>query len=290
MEKDFRIAIIGLGLIGGSLAYALKGFKKCVIAGCDIDSETRRLALKNKAVNFVYEKAGDAIENSDVVFFCTYPDSIHKIIEINAHRFKTGAGISAVCGVKSSVSESICSVLPEGVDYVGGHPMAGKEMDGFVNASSELFWMSGYIITPVKTSKKESVELIREIAKYIGSTRITIASPEEHDSVIAYTSDLMHIAASALCLSYPEKMNRAYTAGSFRDCTRVARINPKLWSELFLANRKNVLNEIDRLIENLSEIRYCIDNSQSDELYELLDKVCKNKITMQEKEPEPWKN
>lgn len=150
--------------------------------------------------------------------------------------------------------------------------------------------MSGYIITPVKTSKKESVELIREIAKYIGSTRITIASPEEHDSVIAYTSDLMHIAASALCLSYPEKMNRAYTAGSFRDCTRVARINPKLWSELFLANRKNVLNEIDRLIENLSEIRYCIDNSQSDELYELLDKVCKNKITMQEKEPEPWKN
>ena len=180
--------------------------------------------------------------------------------------------------------------LPEGVDYVGGHPMAGKEMDGFVNASSELFWMSGYIITPVKTSKKESVELIREIAKYIGSTRITIASPEEHDSVIAYTSDLMHIAASALCLSYPEKMNRAYTAGSFRDCTRVARINPKLWSELFLANRKNVLNEIDRLIENLSEIRYCIDNSQSDELYELLDKVCKNKITMQEKEPEPWKN
>ena len=224
------------------------------------------------------------------MFFCTYPDSIHKIIEINAHRFKTGAVISDVCGVKSSVSESICSVLPEGVDYVGGHPMAGKEMDGFVNASSELFWMSGYIITPVKTSKKESVELIREIAKYIGSTRITIASPEEHDSVIAYTSDLMHIAASALCLSYPEKMNRAYTAGSFRDCTRVARINPKLWSELFLANRKNVLNEIDRLIENLSEIRYCIDNSQSDELYELLDKVCKNKITMQEKEPEPWKN
>ena len=112
MEKDFRIAIIGLGLIGGSLAYALKGFKKCVIAGCDIDSETRRLALKNKAVNFVYEKAGDAIENSDVVFFCTYPDSIHKIIEINAHRFKTGAVISDVCGVKSSVSESICSVLP----------------------------------------------------------------------------------------------------------------------------------------------------------------------------------
>ena len=107
--------------------------------------------------------------------------------------------------------------------------------------------MSGYIITPVKTSKKESVELIREIAKYIGSTRITIASPEEHDSVIAYTSDLMHIAASALCLSYPEKMNRAYTAGSFRDCTRVARINPKLWSELFLANRKNVLNGIDPL-------------------------------------------
>lgn len=290
MDKEFRIAIIGLGLIGGSLAYALKGFKNCVIAGCDIDSETRRLALKNKAVNLAYEDAGDAIENSDVIIFCTYPDSIHKIIENNASRFKTGAVISDVCGVKTSVSESICSVLPNGVDYVGGHPMAGKEVEGFVNASSELFWMSGYIITPVKSSKEASVELIREIAKYIGSTRITIASPEEHDSVVAYTSDLMHVAASALCLSYPEKMNRAYTAGSFRDCTRVARINPQLWSELFLANKENVVNEIDRLVDNLSEIRYCIDNSQSKELYELLNKVYKNKITMQEKEPEPWKN
>ena len=150
LERKYKIGVeiwrrnLGLQLSDLDLSEVhwrmpLKGFKKCVIAGCDIDSETRRLALKNKAVNFIYEEAGDAIENSDVVFFCTYPDSIHKIIEINAHRFKTGAVISDVCGVKSSVSESICSVLPEGVDYVGGHPMAGKEVDGFVNASSELF-------------------------------------------------------------------------------------------------------------------------------------------------------
>ena len=286
MESDFRIAVIGLGLIGGSLAYALKGYKNAEIVGCDTDIETRELAIKNKAVSAVFEDAGDAIESSDVVFFCTYPKIIGKLIDDNRTRFKNGAVISDVCGVKSSVGEDIKRVLPDGVDYVGGHPMAGKEVEGFKNASSELFWMSGYIITPIESSKPESVELIKEMARYIGATRINTASPEEHDRVIAYTSDLMHISASALCLTYPQEMNRAYTAGAFRDCTRVARINPELWSELFLSNRENVIREADRLIENVQIIKDAVASGDKDKVKELLKTVCENKIAMQEKEPE----
>ncbi len=286
MESDFRIAVIGLGLIGGSLAYALKGFKNAEIVGCDVDPDTRRLALKNKAVSAVYDNAGDAIEGSDLVVFCTYPDIIGSLISENKIRFKPGAVVSDVCGVKTDTAKQICGALPEGVDYVGGHPMAGKEVEGFENASSELFWMSGFIITPVKGSKPDSIELVRDMAKYIGSTRIAMADPEEHDRVIAYTSDLMHAAAAALCLSYPPEMNRAYTAGAFRDCTRVARINGELWSSLFISNKNNVVSEIDRLINSLGRIRELVDSGDRENLKKLLNTVCENKITMQEKEPE----
>lgn len=286
MESDFKIAVIGLGLIGGSLAYALKGFKRAEIVGCDISPNTRGLAVKNKAVSAAYDNAGDAIEGSDLVIFCTYPDIIESLISENRGRFKSGAVVSDVCGVKTDIAKQICGALPEGIDYVGGHPMAGKEVDGFKNASSELFWMSGFIITPVAGSKPSSIELIRDMAKYIGSTRIAMASPEEHDRVIAYTSDLMHVAASALCLSYPPEMNRAYTAGAFRDCTRVARINGELWSSLFISNKDNVVSEIDRLTNSLGRIRQLVDSGNRDKLKKLLNTVCENKITMQEKEPE----
>lgn len=285
MESDFKVAVIGLGLIGGSMAYALRGFRKAEIVGCDTDAETRRLAVKNKAVSRVFDSPGDAIDGSDVVIFCTYPDSIGGLIDDNRLRFKKGAVISDVCGVKRTVAAEIKRVLPDGVDYVGGHPMAGKEVEGFKNASPELFWMCGYIVTPTEISKPESVKLIKEIAHYIGATRITEASPEEHDRVIAYTSDLMHISASALCLTYPEEMNRAYTAGAFRDCTRVARINPGLWSELFLSNRENVVSEAERLINNITAIKNAIEAGDKAEIERLLSTVCENKITMQNKEP-----
>ncbi len=286
MESDFKVAVIGLGLIGGSLAYALRGFRRALITGCDINPKTRAAALKNKAVSEVYDNAGDAIEGADLVVFCTYPDSIGGLIDENRARFKKGAVVSEVCGVKSGVSRRIRAALPDGVDYVGGHPMAGKEVDGFENASSELFWMSGFIITPDKNSKESSIALLREMAKYIGATRIAMADPDEHDRVIAYTSDLMHVAASALCLDYPPEMNRAYTAGAFRDCTRVARINGELWSSLFISNKKNVVSEIDRLIGSLEKIRVLVEKADRENLEKLLNTVCENKITMQEKEPE----
>lgn len=285
MNSDFKITIIGLGLIGGSMAYALKGFKNAHIVGCDKDGGIRAQALYNKAVDEVYEDAGEAIDDADLVIVCTYPDSIVKIIEKNKRHFKKGSVITDVCGVKTKISEEICRILPEDTDYVGCHPMAGKETDGFINASAELFWMTGFIIVPPKGAKPKSIELLNGVAKYIGATRITYASPEEHDSIIAYTSDLMHISAAALCLDYNKKMNRAYTAGAFRDCTRIAHLAPELWTELFIANSKYTIKEIDRFINSLNRLRDAIADNNRAGLTEMLEQVRENKEVMQITEP-----
>lgn len=146
--------------------------------------------------------------------------------------------------------------------------------------------MTGFIITPSKTAKPQSIALIHEMAHYIGATRITQASPKEHDSVIAYTSDLMHIAAAGLCLDYHPNMNRAYTAGAFRDCTRIANINPELWTELFLSNGENTVKEIDRYLESLCKLRSAIAQKDGDKLRTLLTQVRENKAAMQNREPQ----
>ena len=286
MEREFKIAVIGLGLIGGSMAYALRGFRDAQITGCDVNPEIRKQALRKQAVDQAYDNAGDAIDGADLVILCTYPDLIPSLAAENRDRFKPGAAITDVCGVKTGIAQSLCAVLPEDVDYVGGHPMAGKEVEGFENATPELFWMTGFIITPVERSKRESVDLVYEMAHYIGATRITLAPPEEHDAVIAYTSDLMHVAAAGLCLDYHPKMNRAYTAGSFRDCTRIAVINPELWTELFLSNAAHTVAEIDRYLQSLGRLRRAIADRDGEALRALLSTVRANKLAMQEREPE----
>ena len=281
----FKIGIIGLGIIGGSMAYALNGFKSAQIYGCDIDPETRKKAILKGAVDKVSSNPSDAIENADLVILCTYPEMIVKTIAENKDLFKKGAVITDVCGVKTKLSGEIEKILPSGCEYVGGHPMAGKETHGFDSAAPELFGMCGFIITPTSSSTEKGVKLVTDMAKYIGATRICIASPKEHDSVIAYTSDLMHISASALCLKYNQNMNRAYTAGAFRDCTRIANINPELWSELFLQNRDFLLTELDQYIDSLVKFKEGILNCDRDELLKLLETVRENKLFMQTKEP-----
>ncbi|MBR5154965.1 MAG: prephenate dehydrogenase [Clostridia bacterium] len=285
-NSDFKIAVIGLGIIGGSMAYALNGFKNATIHGCDIDPDTRKKALERSAVHQVSPDAASAIENADLVVLCTYPEMIVNTIQKNLKIFKKGAIITDVCGVKTKLAQEIEEILPEGCQYVGGHPMAGKETHGFDSAAPELFGMCGYIITPSASSTNDGIGLIYQMAKYIGATRICVATPEEHDSVIAYTSDLMHISASALCLDYNKKMNRAYTAGAFRDCTRIANINPPLWTELFLENRNFLLEELGTYINSLNKFKIAIEEKNADELCKLLATVRENKLYMQEKEPE----
>lgn len=280
MESGFKIAIVGLGIIGGSVAYSLNGFKDGKIFGYDINPKTRAAAKASGAVDVICDSAGDAIENADLIILATYPKGIVKTVAENQNKFKCGAVITDICGVKTKLCEEMKKVLPKGVDYVGGHPMAGKEVDGFENASSDMFKGCGFIITPIEDSEQESIDLVLSMARYMGAERIAINTPKAHDEIIAYTSDLMHIAASALCLDYHEDMNLAYTAGAYRDCTRIAYINPELWTELFMENAENTVVEIDKLINSVTKLRNAINNRDAEGLCSLLTTVRDNKIEM----------
>ena len=155
--------------------------------------------------------------------------------------------------------------------------MAGKEVEVFDNAEPTLFDGCGFIIVPTEKSDDKSIELVSSMAKHLGAARLAVNTPEEHDSIIAYTSDLMHISASALCLDFNENMNLAYTAGAFRDCTRIAMINPKLWTELFLENAEHIVTEIDRFSASLNKFRDAIANGRADRLFDILSTVRANK-------------
>ena len=276
-QTDFKIAIIGLGLIGGSMAYRLCGFNGGKVIGYDTNAAICKSAAERGAVTDIARDAGCAIDGADIVIIATYPDSVAKIVEQNSDKFKKGAVITDICGVKSRISKEICAAVPDGVFYVGSHPMAGKEVEGFDNAEPTLFDGCGFIIVPTEKSDDKSIEIVISLARHLGAARIAVNTPEEHDSIIAYTSDLMHISASALCLDFNENMNLAYTAGAFRDCTRIAMINPKLWTELFLENAEHIVTEIDRFSASLNKFRDAIANGSADKLFDLLSTVRANK-------------
>jgi len=277
MTNNFKITIVGLGLIGGSLAMALQGFKNAEIVGVD---NNPTVIEKAKKLGITTADAATALSAADLVIICIYPDNIVPFLRNNAQNFKSGALITEVCGVKEKLATEISEILPENVDYIGIHPMAGKEVEGIDVAESTLFRDTGFIITPTETSDPHNISMLEDLASYIGATRIATTTPRKHDEIIAYTSDLMHVASAALCLDYQPDMSRAYTAGAFRDCTRVAMINPELWTELLLTNKDHTLTEIDRFLGSLNSIRAAIERKDAQELRELLQTVRKNKEKM----------
>jgi prephenate dehydrogenase len=276
----YRICVIGLGLMGASLAGALRGFRGAKIVGADILSDVRAKTKSAGLADEAYANAGDAIDGADLVVFCVYASRILKLIEENRARFKDGAVVSDICGSKSRLYAKLRGVLPARVDYVGVHPMAGRERDGFENADPSMYKNSGFIICPLPESRPESVELMRELAAYIGASRVAVSPPDEHDSIIAYTSGLMHIASAGLCVEYHPGMTSAFTAGAFRDCTRVADINAAAWTELLLDNRAHTLSRLDGYIGSLQKIREAIASSDEKSLSALLERAGKNKREM----------
>jgi prephenate dehydrogenase len=171
-------------------------------------------------------------------------------------------------------------LLPPGTDYIGIHPMAGKERDGFDNGEAAIFQGAGFLITPLPCTKSTSVELMRELAGYIGATKLAVANPEKHDEIIAYTSDLMHIAAACLCMDYHPDMTAAYTAGAFRDCTRIADINADAWTELLLTSGKPVIDRLECYLESLTQVRDALASRDADTLRALLTKAGDQKREM----------
>ena len=275
-----KIAVIGLGLMGASLAGALRGFRRARIAGSDIREDICRKALEHGIVDEASALPADSIKDADLVIFCVYAHNIPRLIEENLASFAHSPVISDICGVKSGLYAKLRGILPAGADYVGIHPMAGGERDGFENANPSIYKNSGMIICPLPGTKPESVELMRELAEYVGATRLAVTSPKEHASIIAYTSDLMHIASAGLCMEYHPGLTAAFTAGAFRDCTRIADINADAWTELLLDNKTRTLERLDEYIDSLRKVRGAMAASDKNELRALLERAGKNKREM----------
>ena len=263
-----NIAIVGLGVIGGSLAKAFTKYTDHTVMGINRTPETAQKALEDGAIHKIASK--EDLKDADVVFMCTYPHHIAKYVEENGECFKKGCIVTDVCGIKTE----ICSLLPDicrryGLEFIGSHPMAGKEQFTYAAAEAELFEGASYIIVPCGASES-SVETIKKIAMELKFGMTCVTTAEEHDRMIAFTSQIPHVLACSYVLSPCCPKHVGFSAGSYRDVSRVANINETLWTDLFLSNKKPLITEINILIDNLSMMRDAIDENDPDKLREML--------------------
>lgn len=246
------IGIIGLGLIGGSYAKGLRkiGVKK--IIAVDVNEATLKKALTDGVIDEGYTAGGKELRQADMVIFCMAADAMIRFIEENVTYFNETAVLTDVAGIKGNTAEQIQRLLPKSIDFVPGHPMAGREGCGYDMSQAEIFDKANYIIVPTATNTEAHIELVKNLATALGCAHVVTVDPIEHDQFIAYTSSLPHVLATALVNS--DAMNpltKFFVAGSFRDGTRVADINARLWTQLFLSNKENLLYEIRRFSDSL---------------------------------------
>ncbi len=273
-----KISIIGLGLIGGSMARRLRGFHNCIIAAYNRTRESLDLALSDGVIDEAYDTPGDAMDGADLIVMCLYPQLNVDFVRDNLDRIKDGAIITDVTGVKGFIIDEMKQLLPDTVDFVGGHPMAGREVGGYKSSTDTLFDNAPYIVTPDKSNKPESIQLVRDMAKYIGCREVVTTSPDEHDSIIAYTSQLMHVVAVALCENPLLERSSSFAGGSLQDCTRIAVINEKMWSELFVENKEHLAYRISEFQDCLEDIKEATLNGDRAKLEKIMKHATDQKL------------
>lgn len=275
-----NIAVIGLGIIGGSFCKAIKKYTDHYVIGINRTPETAQKALNVGAIDEI--GSPEALSKADLVILTMYPQADIDYIRKNGCYIKKSAVVTDASGIKSA----ICPLLKElaqkyGFVFVGSHPMAGKEKNGFDVSDSELYKGASFIITPCGAEQKY-VDMLSDFAKSIGFEMIKITTPEEHDRMIAFTSQLPHVLACAYVLSPCCPNHKGFSAGSYRDVSRVANINSRLWSELFLENKEPLVKELDILVENITKISDAIKSENTGELADLLEQGHKVKESLGE--------
>ncbi len=269
--RDLTFAIVGLGLIGGSYAKALRNLKVRKILGMDISHGIARACLNANMIDEVIEADGSNLKEADVIICSVYPEAIVGFVRQNVQNFAEGMLMTDATGVKGTMPHDIQALLPESCEFISGHPMAGRQGSGLGMSDAAIFNNSNYIIVPTEKNSPEAVRWLEEFAKALGCARSVKVSTEDHDKIIAYTSDLPHITAVALVNSASYNENTQYfIAGGFRDATRVADINPDLWSDLFLSNRANVIAEIENYQNQLERWKKAIENNDREALKEIM--------------------
>lgn len=268
--KKVNILIVGLGLLGGSYA---KGLKKLGFYVSAITKEQKSVdyALEHGIIDYgTTTIEPEIIKAADLVIFSLYPHIFIDWIEENQQYFKSGAILTDVTGVKGCVVEKIQSLLRKDVEFIAAHPMAGKEVSGVENSDDSIFKGANYIVVPTEKNTPEAIELCRNVGELLGFKQVVELSVDEHDKMIAFLSQLTHcLAVSLMCCNNTEGLEK-YTGDSFRDLTRIARINDEMWSELFLSNKDALLFEMDRFKASFDELYDKIKNDDLEGMREMM--------------------
>lgn len=260
-----HIVIVGLGLIGGSLAKALRGFEGFDLIGLDVSQPTLRYAVEQDIVDRVETDPAHALAQGDLVLLCLHPQGIVDFMAQHRDHFKPGAMVSDVCGVKGAILEG-ARVLPDTVSFVGGHPMAGTEFSGIQHALSNMFHGAHYILTPNDQSSPEHLALMHRLARHIGCANVVETTPEQHDAIIAYTSQMMHIIAVSVCDDPCLFQYQGFEGDSFRSCTRVAALDVPLWTQLFSMNAGALCRALEQLEQHIHQYRLTIQSGDREAL------------------------
>ena len=270
LTPEKKILIVGMGLIGGSYADALSaaGFE---LGGIDrsrsaIDTALRRGIIRHGETSVRPEY----VAAFDLIVFALYPHDFEAWIREYGGCIRPRALVTDVTGVKGTMVGRIQDLLGPGVEFVAAHPMAGRELSGVENSDRRIFRDANFIITPTERNSREGIAALRELAGLLGFAKVSVLSPAEHDEMIAFLSQLAHCMAVALMDCRECTHFAAYTGDSFRDLTRIARINENMWTELFLANRKALLSQMDLFAEKFMELRDALDRSDAEKLKDMM--------------------
>ena len=264
-----NVGIVGLGLIGGSMAKSIKARTGHTVYGIARSEETLMMARMCGAIDGAL--TDETLPQCDLILVAIRPQAAIDWVRDHADRIAKSAILVDLCGVKRTVVAAISPIAEaHGFAYIGGHPMAGKERGGFTSATEDLYVGASMILTPDKRTDMQQLDILKAFFLDVGFAGLTFSTPEEHDRIIAYTSQLAHIVSSAYIKSPEAQRRRGFSAGSFRDMTRVARLDEDMWTELFLDDADYLTEELDILIQHLQEYAAVLKDRDAQKLHDLL--------------------
>lgn len=259
-----NIGVVGMGLIGGSICKSIKRYTNHTCFGYDLDNFVIECALNNGDIDFPL----DDFAKCDMVFVCLHPQKTVEFMLEHKDNFGDNSIICDVCGVKKYIADNVDGKI-RGM-YVGCHPMAGTQFVGYQNSKADMFLNASFIITKTDNTNEDAVNEVSKFAKQIGFTKIIETTPQKHDEIITYTSQLAHIVSNAYVKSPTNDLIDGFTGGSFEDLTRVANLNEDMWTELFLLNKDNLIHEIEIVNRNLQNYLVALKNADRSVLQALL--------------------
>lgn len=274
-----KIGIAGLGLIGGSLAKAYKENSDTIIYGHDIDNSTTSFAKLDGVIDGILNE--DTIKECDGILIALYPNAAVEYLQMIVPQMQKDAVVIDCCGTKTKICEVGFALAKEyGFMFAGGHPMAGMHKSGFTSSRANMFKGAGMIIVPPIYDDMSLFNRIKQLLEPVGFGKITISTAEKHDAMIAFTSQMAHIVSNAYIKSPTARAHKGFSAGSYKDLTRVAWLNPDMWTELFIENGDNLIKELDVMIDSLAEYKEAIADKDASRLHQLLEdgKKCKEEV------------